>query len=173
MSNFRKLLTVLALMAAGVISQPAHADIDDIVDRIDSNHARNEAREGRRGDRDYGFERWSCRTTSRGYVFKAEGRSRNEANINVVNMCLNHPYGTQSECRYQVSCQQLGNGGGGGGGYPYPPAPRVYKCQTHARGQFYRAQHQNLQRAQRQVLNQCYNFSGKPRQCDRNLQCGY
>lgn len=172
--NFRKSLAVLALMATGVISQPANAgDKTDII--LDVVSAVVDGRNGRDRDRDrdWGYnERWLCQTSSRGYVFRAEGRSQNEANYNVVNMCLRHPYGTNSECRFQVRCQRIGNGGGGG--YPYPqPQPRVYTCQTHARGQWYRAQHRNLERAQRQALNQCYNYSGKPRQCDRNLQCGY
>lgn len=170
LKNFKKTLAVLALMATGVISQPANAgDKTDII--LDVVSAVVDGRQGR--NQGY-YDRWLCQTSSRGYVFRAEGRSYDEANYNVVNLCLRHPYGTQSECRYQVSCQQIGNGGGGGYPYPQPqPQPRQYTCQTFARGQWYRAQARQLERAQRQVLNQCATYSGKPRQCERNLQCGY
>lgn len=174
MKSFKKMLAVIALMAVGVISQPASAGTKtDIILGIISAVA--DGRQGRDQYNDYGYARWICQTQSRGYTFRAEGRSYDEANYNVVNLCMNHPYGASSECRYATQCQQVSNGGGGGGGgYPYPqPAPRQYTCQTHARGQWYRAQARQIQRAQRQVLNQCANYSGKPRQCERNLQCGY
>lgn len=173
-------LAVMAVMAVSVISEPASAQRDDRrEDRQERREDRQERREDRREDREdrredriedrnqvYG--RALCTTTSRGYTFRAEGRNQQEASFNVQNLCLNHPYASQ-ECRYAVRCQQIG-----GGGYPYPqPAPRVYTCQTFARGQWYRAQAPRLQGAQRKVLNQCYSYSGKPRQCDRNLQCGY
>lgn len=172
MKNFKKILAGIALMAIGVISQPASAGTKtDIILGVIS--AVVDSRGGLQNrDHGYGYGRYLCETQSRGYRFRAEGRDQREAHYNVVNLCLNHPYGTRSECQYQVRCQQLGNGGGGG--YPYPqPQPRIYTCQTHARGQWYRAQARHLERAQRQVLNQCASYSGKPRQCERNLQCGY
>ena len=171
MKNLKNLLAAVALMAVGVITQPANAGTktDIILDVISA--------VANRDGRDHGRynSRYLCETTSRGYRFRAEGRTQNEASNNAVSMCLRHPYGTNSECRYQVRCQQLGgNGGGNGGGHGGGHGqPRVYTCQTNARGQWYRAQARELPRAQRQVLNQCYQNSGKPRQCDRNLQCGY
>ena len=172
MKSFKKILAAVALMAVGVISQPANAGTKtDIILGVISAIA--DGRQGRDHYDDYGYERWICQTQSNGYQYRAEGRSYDEANYNVVNLCFNHFAGSE-QCRYQVQCQQLNSGGNGGGGYPYPqPQARVYTCQTNARGQWYRAQSRQLERAQRQVLNQCANYSGKPRQCERNLQCGY
>lgn len=159
LGNFKKLIAVGCLMAASVISTSAFAD-----------HDHGGYNDG------YQNDRWVCSVNSRGYDFRAEGRSYDEANYNVVTMCMNS-YAASPECRINIQCQQLNNGGGNypqPQPYPQPYPQRVYTCQTYGGGRWYAGRSPSLVQAQRRAVMQCQsNPWARPRECQRNLQCGY
>lgn len=165
MFNSKKLLSALFVLAATVFGAQANAN-DDIF-----------GRGGRYSDRynDQWGERWQCVTSSRGYEFRAEGFSQHQAQHDAVNMCMNHPWGSYSECQYNVQCILVN----GNGGYPYPgphepyPQPKRYTCQTFDGHSWVEGQGRSLRQAQDRAMRNCLRHGGHHRVCQRHMQCSY
>lgn len=173
LSNSKKLLTALLLVAVGVIGVQAEASLNtNSYSQVDGRHdSRDHGRRDRdRRDRDR-YERWQCTTASRGYTFRAEGYSQPEAQRNVIDMCMRHPYGSMSECRYNARCNRVS---GGGYPYPYPPAPpsgQRYVCQTFDGFRWVQGQGRTMNQARDNAMNQCLRNGGHPNNCQRHLSC--